>query len=119
VVMVSVGLARRATITTRPVRKPGQDRLPPAELVEVPNVANSVEIWQTFRDNWSKAVIFGQGPADQALERGAAVAGFGNHAEAGVGFDGLPQALTKQGMVICDQNAYFARHGARPGTADI
>lgn len=38
-------------------------------VVEVPNVANSVEIWQTFRDNWSKAVIFGQGPADQALER--------------------------------------------------
>ncbi|RUQ96946.1 extracellular solute-binding protein [Labedella endophytica] len=27
--------------------------------VEVPNVANSVEIWQTFRDGYSSAVIFG------------------------------------------------------------
>lgn len=29
-----------------------------ARTVEVPNVANSVQIWQTFRDAWSKAVIF-------------------------------------------------------------
>ncbi|KAA9111351.1 ABC transporter substrate-binding protein [Microbacterium rhizomatis] len=32
-----------------------------ARTVEVPNVANSVEIWQKFRDGYSKAVIFGQG----------------------------------------------------------
>jgi multiple sugar transport system substrate-binding protein len=29
--------------------------------VEVPNVPNSVEIWQAFRDGYSKAVIFGEG----------------------------------------------------------
>ena len=31
-----------------------------ARTVEVPNVANSVQIWQTFRDAWSKSVIFGK-----------------------------------------------------------
>ena len=30
-----------------------------ARTVEVPNVPNSIEIWQTFRDAYSKAVIFG------------------------------------------------------------
>jgi multiple sugar transport system substrate-binding protein len=30
-----------------------------ARTVEVPNVPNSVEIWQTFRDAYSEAVIFG------------------------------------------------------------
>ena len=30
-------------------------------VVEVPNVANSIEVWQTFRDAYSKAVIFGEG----------------------------------------------------------
>lgn len=29
--------------------------------VETPNVPNSVEIWQTFRDAYTKAVIFGKG----------------------------------------------------------
>ncbi|MBC6460063.1 extracellular solute-binding protein [Actinomadura sp. HBU206391] len=28
--------------------------------VEVPNVANSIEIWQTFRDAYSRSVIFGK-----------------------------------------------------------
>ncbi len=28
--------------------------------VEVPNTANSIEIWQTFRDSYSKSVIFGR-----------------------------------------------------------
>jgi multiple sugar transport system substrate-binding protein len=32
-----------------------------ARTVEVPNVPNSVEIWQTFRDGYSEAVIFGEG----------------------------------------------------------
>lgn len=32
-----------------------------ARTVEVPNVQNSVEIWQAFRDGYSKAVIFGEG----------------------------------------------------------
>ncbi|MFG1911473.1 ABC transporter substrate-binding protein [Kribbella sp. NPDC048928] len=31
-----------------------------ARTVEVPNVPNSITIWQTFRDAYSKAVIFGQ-----------------------------------------------------------
>jgi multiple sugar transport system substrate-binding protein len=31
-----------------------------ARTVEVPNVPNSVEIWQTFRDGYSEAVIFGE-----------------------------------------------------------
>ncbi len=31
-----------------------------ARTVEVPNVPNSVEIWQTFRDGYSRAVIFGE-----------------------------------------------------------
>ncbi|MDQ1083149.1 MULTISPECIES: extracellular solute-binding protein [Microbacterium] len=32
-----------------------------ARTVEVPNVPNSVEIWQAFRDGYSQAVIFGEG----------------------------------------------------------
>ena len=38
-----------------------------AHVVEVPNVPNSVEIWQTFRDSWSKSVIFGQADPNEAL----------------------------------------------------
>ncbi|GAA1945443.1 extracellular solute-binding protein [Microbacterium deminutum] len=41
-------------------------------VVEVPNVANSVEIWQTFRDAYSPAVIFGQGSVDTFLKDTAA-----------------------------------------------
>ena len=44
-----------------------------ARTVEVPNVPNSVEIWQTFRDAYTEAVIFGrgdvQGTFDQAAEK--------------------------------------------------
>ncbi len=29
--------------------------------IEAPNVPNSVEIWQTFRDAYTKSVIFGKG----------------------------------------------------------
>ncbi|MEV7692350.1 extracellular solute-binding protein [Microbacterium sp. NPDC089189] len=32
-----------------------------SRTVEVPNVANSVEIWQAFRNGYSEAVIFGDG----------------------------------------------------------
>jgi multiple sugar transport system substrate-binding protein len=42
-----------------------------SRTVEVPNVPNSVEIWQDFRDAWSKAVIFGKEPVDQALSDAA------------------------------------------------
>jgi multiple sugar transport system substrate-binding protein len=38
-----------------------------SRTVEVPNVPNSIEIWQTFRDGYSKAVIFGEGDVDKFL----------------------------------------------------
>jgi multiple sugar transport system substrate-binding protein len=38
-----------------------------ARTVEVPNVPNSVEVWQTFRDGYSRAVIFGEGEVDEFL----------------------------------------------------
>ena len=41
-------------------------------VVEVPNVPNSVEIWQKFRDNWEKSVIFGHGSIDSSLASTAA-----------------------------------------------
>ena len=37
-------------------------------VVEVPNVPNSVEIWQDFRDGWSRSVIFGKQPVDASLQ---------------------------------------------------
>jgi multiple sugar transport system substrate-binding protein len=43
-----------------------------AHVIEVPNVPNSIEVWQTFRDDWSKSVIFGQESPDQALAAAAA-----------------------------------------------
>jgi multiple sugar transport system substrate-binding protein len=36
--------------------------------VEVPNVTNSVQIWQTFRDAWNKSVIFGNQSIDDAFK---------------------------------------------------
>ena len=42
-----------------------------SRTVEVPNVPNSVQIWQEFRDQYSKAVIFGKTPVDQALSAAA------------------------------------------------
>ncbi len=38
-----------------------------ARTVEVPNVANSVQIWQTFRDAWSSSVIFAKADPKAAL----------------------------------------------------
>jgi multiple sugar transport system substrate-binding protein len=38
-----------------------------SRTVEVPNVPNSVEIWQEFRDAYSRSVIFGKAPVDEAL----------------------------------------------------
>ena len=43
-----------------------------SHVIEVPNVPNSIEVWQTFRDDWSKSVIFGQESPDQALAAAAA-----------------------------------------------
>ena len=42
-----------------------------SRTVEVPNVANSIEIWQTFRDAYSDSVIFGKTPVDEALSNAA------------------------------------------------
>jgi multiple sugar transport system substrate-binding protein len=42
-----------------------------ARTVEVPNVANSVTIWQTFRDAYSKSVIFGKEDPETALSGAA------------------------------------------------
>jgi multiple sugar transport system substrate-binding protein len=42
-----------------------------ARTVEVPNVANSVEIWQTFRTAYSQAVIFGKADVQSAFNQAA------------------------------------------------
>jgi multiple sugar transport system substrate-binding protein len=42
-----------------------------SRTVEVPNVANSIEIWQTFRDAYSDSVIFGKTPVDESLSDAA------------------------------------------------
>lgn len=42
-----------------------------ARTVEVPNVANSVEVWQTFRTAYAKAVIFGNESIDTAFKDAA------------------------------------------------
>ena len=39
--------------------------------VEVPNVPNSVEVWQTFRDGWAGAVILGEGDIATAMKDAA------------------------------------------------
>ncbi len=39
--------------------------------IEVPNVANSVEVWQTLRDEWSKSVIFGEADPRDAMTAAA------------------------------------------------
>ncbi|WP_328584701.1 extracellular solute-binding protein [Streptomyces sp. NBC_00370] len=38
-------------------------------VVEVPNVPGSVDIWQAFRDEWTKSVVFGDESTDAALRR--------------------------------------------------
>ncbi len=45
-----------------------------ARTVEVPNVPNSVEIWQQFRDAYAASVIFGKSSVDEALAKAAAEA---------------------------------------------
>jgi multiple sugar transport system substrate-binding protein len=44
-----------------------------ARVTQVPNVPNSVEMWQDFRDAYSKAVIFGTESVGQALTGAAAL----------------------------------------------
>ncbi|CUR60764.1 Extracellular solute-binding protein family 1 [metagenome] len=38
-----------------------------SRTVEVPNIPNSIEIWQEFRDQWSSSVIFGKSSVDDAF----------------------------------------------------
>ena len=45
-----------------------------ARTVEVPNVPNSVQIWQEFRDAWTASVIFGEEEPAAAFEAAAASA---------------------------------------------
>jgi multiple sugar transport system substrate-binding protein len=42
-----------------------------ARMIEVPNVQNSVEIWQTFRNMWTQAVVFGKGDLREQLDETA------------------------------------------------
>jgi multiple sugar transport system substrate-binding protein len=42
-----------------------------AHEIEVPDVDNSIQIWQTFRDAWSNSVIFGKQDPSQALSGAA------------------------------------------------
>jgi multiple sugar transport system substrate-binding protein len=45
-----------------------------ARTTEVPNVSNSIAIWQNFRDQYSSSVIFGKTPVDTALSNAASKA---------------------------------------------
>jgi multiple sugar transport system substrate-binding protein len=42
-----------------------------SRTVEVPNVPNSIEIWQKFRDQYSSSVIFGKTSVDAGLAKAA------------------------------------------------
>ena len=42
-----------------------------AHIVDCPYVSNSIEVWQVFRNDWSKSVIFGTGSPDAALASAA------------------------------------------------
>jgi multiple sugar transport system substrate-binding protein len=42
-----------------------------SRTVEVPNVPNSVEIWQAIRDNYSSSVIFAKTSVDDAIAKAA------------------------------------------------
>ncbi len=42
-----------------------------ARTSDVPNVDNGIQVWQTFRDAWSRSVIFGRGSVADALASSA------------------------------------------------
>ena len=52
--------------TTHPEYKTFADQA--ARTVEVPNVTNSIAIWQAFRDAYSSSVIFGKTSVDDSLK---------------------------------------------------
>jgi multiple sugar transport system substrate-binding protein len=45
-----------------------------SRTVEVPNIPNSVEIWQKIRDEYSSAVIFGKSSVDDGINKAATAA---------------------------------------------
>lgn len=45
-----------------------------ARTVEVPNVTNSIEVWQKFRDQYSSSVIFGKTTVEEGLKTAASQA---------------------------------------------
>jgi len=55
-----------AYLTKHPEYKVFADQA--ARTVEVPNVGNSIAIWQAFRDAYSSSVIFGKTPAEGSLK---------------------------------------------------
>jgi multiple sugar transport system substrate-binding protein len=57
-------------LSTHPSYKMFADQV--ARTVEVPNVNNSIAIWQAFRDSYSSSVIFGKTPVDASLTSTAA-----------------------------------------------
>lgn len=40
-------------------------------VVDVPNIPNSIEVWQTFRNEYSASVIFAEVPVEDALQKAA------------------------------------------------
>jgi multiple sugar transport system substrate-binding protein len=56
-------------LTKNPAHKVFADQT--ARTVEVPNVSNSIAIWQAFRDDYSSSVIFGKTPVDAGLKTAA------------------------------------------------
>ncbi len=57
-------------LTANPAYKVFADQV--SRTVEVPNVANSIAVWQAFRDSYSSSVIFGKTPVDSSLTSAAA-----------------------------------------------
>jgi multiple sugar transport system substrate-binding protein len=57
-------------LTSHPAYKIFADQA--ARTIEVPNVSNSIAIWQAFRDSYSTSVIFGTAPIDASLTGAAA-----------------------------------------------
>ncbi|WP_329459818.1 extracellular solute-binding protein [Streptomyces sp. NBC_01497] len=53
-----------------PAYKPFADQA--KREVEVPNVAGSIDVWQTFRDAWTSSVVFGRQSPSSALRDAAA-----------------------------------------------
>jgi multiple sugar transport system substrate-binding protein len=42
-----------------------------SRMIEVPNVPNSIEVWQEFRSAYTRAVIFGEGEIEEEFAAAA------------------------------------------------